>query len=184
MPGTFICILGWQVKPYWSKFASTYVMVLAIYLKNVIYIETWSHLHLFLKNVLLCIVGIDPTKRRVFIYFVAKLYLQPAVITEKGKIDQKYVLQSFTCNATLTKQVHKNPIIFYVNVSGAIDLHHRFVAGFSTRSLTMPGKEMKGKEELIMKVVQYFTSLLRRGSSSDHKLYYFDNQTRSGIPWK
>ena len=123
-------------------------MVLAIYLKNVIYIETRSHLHLFLKNVLLRIVGIDPAKRRVFIYFVAKLYLQPALITEKGKIDKKYVLQSFTCNATLTKQVHKNPIIFYVNVSGAINLHHRFVAGFSTRSLQCLEKKRRGRKNL------------------------------------
>ena len=71
-------------------------MVHAIHLKCDIYWNTISP-----TPILLCFAGIDPAKKRVFIYFVAKLYLQPAIITENDKIDQKY--ESFNCYVTLNR---------------------------------------------------------------------------------
>ena len=50
--------------------------------------ETRSHLHLSLEIYFDCNAEIYPAKR-VFLYLFAKLYLQPALVTEIVEIEEK-----------------------------------------------------------------------------------------------
>ena len=95
--------------------------------------------------ILLSIAGINPAKKRVFTYFVAKLY-----IYSLPSLRKRAKLSRNMCHrASLGKSLWTGWKLSY-NLA-------RLVKEFCYKKSTMPRKEKKGKDELIMKVMQYFT---------------------------